>query len=486
VPCEYLTNPVSNPSAVAVGHIGQECSVELPGYDVTPQGVLVEMNQGTCSCQPLDTVLEVECEYEEIDRDGDISEDDGTVYERCAIGGNSRGILIPTDANPAVCDCVPKDSCQCPLGQTCQYADMQPGDSCVTEFGTGFLAQRADSLGCNCRINCELVPCTGSDCDNFTFGSCDISGVEGIVVPTTEVGECACALCDEGQCGYPDLGCIDEGSSCTDNAGRADVLLRDAETRCTCGCDLSIPFLPVRRSTAGKACSFGLATGVVVTGSFTGTCDCQVQNCTSSNCQGPDCETFDGIIGETCDSETGIIRILPDGSCKCQQLCETFNCGDGPQICVDSEEITSVAVNDDGHITAGDVCVSGTGPGVLQPSSDVDGECDCVPTTCAFSTGVIVEGTVIDSRISSGDPGDACTFAGALGVLTDSGTGSCTCELSSNEGCTEAGCFSTYGPCDSRLGNVPINAQCITSSELIGTYKLVSGSNEFCECVASD
>lgn len=52
------------------------------------------MNQGTCSCQPLDTVLEVECEYEEIDRDGDISEDDGTVYESCDIGGNFRGVSI--------------------------------------------------------------------------------------------------------------------------------------------------------------------------------------------------------------------------------------------------------------------------------------------------------------------------------------------------------------------------------------------------------
>ncbi|KAJ8908648.1 hypothetical protein NDN08_005353 [Rhodosorus marinus] len=476
--CEYLTNPVSNPSAVAVGHIGQECSAELAGSDVKPPGVLVDSRLGTCSCQPLDWALDLQCEFEEIDSDGSVSVEEDRVYEGCRIGGNTRGVLIPSNADPAVCDCVPRESCQCPYGQTCQYAGMNPGDSCQTEFGNGFLAQRSDNGGCNCRINCELdSPCDG-DCDDYTFGSCEINGVRGFVIPTSEAGVCTCEFCDPGQCGYPDLGCIHEGSSCTDLSGRADVLLRDVETRCTCGCDLRIGSQFLRRSSAGKACGLDLATGVVVTGSSTGSCGCQVQNCTSSTCQGPDCEPFDGVIGETCESETGIIKILPDGSCKCEKICKTINCGDGQEDCTEEDFIAIV----------GDVCFS-SGVGVLEPSSDVDGECDCVSitsTTCVFESGTRLPQAEFLTGVAAGSPGDSCTVSSALGVVTGENSDPfCLCEPLCKETCFPVGCDTSYGVCDPEAPNTVVGARCITSSESHGTYKYVSGSSGFCECVSS-
>eukprot|EP00189_Rhodosorus_marinus_P001950 CAMPEP_0113962710 /NCGR_PEP_ID=MMETSP0011_2-20120614/6079_1 /TAXON_ID=101924 /ORGANISM="Rhodosorus marinus" /LENGTH=825 /DNA_ID=CAMNT_0000974619 /DNA_START=360 /DNA_END=2838 /DNA_ORIENTATION=- /assembly_acc=CAM_ASM_000156 len=420
VPCEYATNPVSNPSAIALGHVGQECSPELAGSDVRPPGVLVESSLGTCTCQPLARATQITCEIpEQTDSSGQPQVGPSLPYGSCNFVGNARGVSIPTDADSTVCDCVPKEACQCPPGERCEYTGMFPGDSCATEFGIGLLAQRSDGLGCSCRINCTLSPCESNDpedCQDYTFGTCDLNGEEGIVVPTSEAGTCTCARCDPGTCGHPDLGCIVEGKSCMDLSGRTDVFFADEGTKCNCGCELSIPNRDERSATLGGECSQGLATGVIVDGNVEGKCGCQVQNCTSSSCLGPVCETFDGVIGETCESDTGVVTILSDGSCKCQQICQTIYCGDGTETCS--------VFSSSGAAAVGVGCFNSMGVGILEASSEVDGECDCVSTSCSYSN------VADDERvIGFGNPGDGCIISGAPGVLSDvDSNGSCTCE----------------------------------------------------------
>ncbi|KAJ8902606.1 hypothetical protein NDN08_005926 [Rhodosorus marinus] len=350
---------------------------------------------------------------------------------------------------------------------------MFPGDSCETEFGTGLVAQRSDSIGCNCRINCTLSPCDGDpeNCEDYTFGTCDLEdGERGIVVPTSVPGTCTCQRCDPGKCAHPDAGCIVEGKSCSNLNGLMDVFFTDDTTKCNCGCDLNIPDQAGRSASSGGVCLQGLARGVVVTGNEEGECGCQVQNCTSSSCEGPDCETFDGVLGETCDSDTGIVEILQDGSCKCQPICQTVNCDDEPEICTDP----------DGTPKVGDVCVlEFDSLGVLEASSDVAGECDCVAPTCVYTYQIRIGRNSIGTGF--GNPGDACTTSEAPGVVSDE----CECEPLCDVECIPVGCQTDTGRCREEIPPVIVNGQCLTSSEVAGTYQLVSGSDQFCECVAS-
>jgi len=478
VPCEYATNPVSNPSAIAMGHVGQECIAELAGSDVTPPGVLVHLGLGTCSCQPLAGTIGPLCEtLDQTDSSGNPEVFFDLPYRECKLVGTRLGVSIPNDADPTVCDCVPKEACQCPPGETCEFTGLFPGDSCETDFGSGLIAQRTDGLGCDCRISCTLSDCE-EDCDEVTFGTCDLNGERGFVVPTSDAGICTCVRCEEGQCGHPDAGCIDEGSSCTDLAGRMDVFFADNRTRCNCGCVLRIPQKNSRSATLGKDCFHRTATGVIVTGNVEGQCGCQVQNCISSICQGRECETFDGIVGERCDSETGIVTILPDGSCKCQQICETINCVGGTGNCA----ITTLP---DGTAVVGDTCFSDGRYGILEASSDVEGECDCASRTCDYRYEAVLDVNERRTMIGAGNPGDACTTGDALGVLVYPGSGgTCTCEPLCNVQCVPVGCFNNLGSCN-EPERVYVDAKCLTTSQAAGSYKLVSGSDQFCECVAS-
>lgn len=53
---------------------------------------------------------------------------------------------------------------------------------------------------------------------------------------------------------------------------------------------------------------------------------------------------------------------------------------------------------------------------LLEPSSDVDGECDCVSKTCAYEYSEPFNDFSSTSLGSAGSPGDACTTSGTPGV----------------------------------------------------------------------
>ncbi|KAJ8908649.1 hypothetical protein NDN08_005354 [Rhodosorus marinus] len=89
--------------------------------------------------------------------------------------------------------------------------------------------------------------------------------------------------------------------------------------------------------------------------------------------------------------------------------------------------------------------------------------------------------------VTAGSPGDACAVSSALGVVTGGEDFDmfCLCEPLCKETCFPVGCDTSYGVCDPEAPNTVVGARCITSSESHGTYKYVSGSSGFCECVSS-